>query len=187
MIRGSVPMGVISYLEHKADAAGRAKAMASLSPGVRDATRTMSRSGWYPLGQTVELYRAVSLLRDEPAEKYEELVRCGKFLAHDATNTFLRLLIRFLTPAVFARKFPEFWKKDHTFGSVASDTTGFENKIIVLNLQGVQGYEHIGPVCAGWIQAAFEAIGKKGVSVKETQCPPEQVDADTYRFVLQWH
>jgi hypothetical protein len=181
MVRGSVPMGVLSYLERR-----DGKAMSSVSPELRDGYRSMSRGAWYPLAKTVDLYRAVSLLHEDPNARYDELVKCGKFLAHDATNTFLRLLIRFLTPAVFARKFPEFWKKDHTFGSVESDTTKFEEKTIILNLTGVDGYEFIGPVCLGWIHAAFEAIGKKGVTVAETAHPPTQSNADSYRFVLKW-
>jgi hypothetical protein len=175
MVRGAVTIGANAYLfQRHPGAAANGSSDASLSKG-----------GWYPLQHTVEAYRAVAALNSDAAKRNDELIECGKFIGHEATNSFLRLLIKFLNPAVFARKFPEFWSRDHNFGTVSVDNSEFKDRKLVINLSGVEGYDFIGPVCAGWIHKAFESMGVKGLKVKETKAL-ERANSPEYRFELSW-
>jgi hypothetical protein len=186
LVRGFVIMSAVSYIEQRMEPGARTRSLAALPPDLREAIRGMQRNGWYPAVQCQEAYRAVSMAWESPPERYEELTKCGRSIAQDATNTFLRLLIRFLTPAVFARKFGDFWRKDHNFGNVENDPTHKGSNSLVLNMSGVEGYEFIAPVARGWMSMAFEAIGKKGVSVKETQHSFSRFESPTYRFLVEW-
>lgn len=124
---------------------------------------------WYPRSYSVAILRAIASHHgaDEQAA-YADLVRCGTFIATEATNTFLRLLMKVLTPALFAKKIPEFWKRDQTGGHFEVDTSGAKHGTFELRLCDVEGFDHIGVVSLGWILFGLSAMGKTDVVVNQT-------------------
>ena len=84
-------------------------------------------------------------------------MECGKHAAREASNTFLRLLMKLLTPAMFAKKLPELWGRDCTGGRITDPKL---HDRIVNHLLDMNGFDHIAPVAVGYVLFALEAMGK---------------------------
>ncbi len=83
----------------------------------REIVASAKSATWYPVATLAELLNSIaSLAKGDEAKARELLINCGKYMAREATNTFLRLLMR-MTPALFAKKLPDFWGRDCTRGS----------------------------------------------------------------------
>src|SRR5688572_16476815 len=81
-----------------------ARAMEKLSSGVRSALAEAKSAEWYPVAHLAEVFRAIAGLGNGDEERARQyLVAAGSYNAREATNTFLRLLMRMLTPTIFAR------------------------------------------------------------------------------------
>src|SRR5262249_27998190 len=83
----------------------------------------------------------------------------------EATNTFLRLLMRVLTPSLFAKKMPSLWTRDNTAGSVEVDPSGIKAGRLFFKFSDVDGYAYCPPVFVGWVAFAMEAMGLKTKSI----------------------
>ena len=82
---------------------------------------------------------------------------CGKFMAREATNTFLRLLMRMLTPNLFAKKLPDLWKRDCTGGRLQVQV---DEQKLVCHIYDAEGYDHLAAVATGYATFALETMGK---------------------------
>jgi hypothetical protein len=95
--------------------------------------------------------------KGDDARARQLLVDCGTFLGTEATNTFLRLVMRMLTPALFAKKLPSFWARDSTGGRYEVDVT---EQRIVCRLLEMEQFVHIAPISLGYVSFALKAMGK---------------------------
>jgi hypothetical protein len=99
------------------------------------------------------------------------------FIGEAATNSFLKLLMRVMTPAVFSKKAPDLWARDNRYGRMETEQVAKGH--LVTHLRDVGGYYHAGPVAAGFGMFALRAVGAKDIDVKvsgwslTTPCPPE--------------
>ena len=75
----------------------------------------------------------------------------------------MKLLLKVLTPRMFARKFPDFWARDYRGGSVEVESID-DNRLVII-LKGVDDLDHMGAIAAGFIGTTFEAIGVLGLQV----------------------
>jgi hypothetical protein len=101
----------------------------------------------------------VAATAPDPEAAYQTLVGMGKYIANDAINSFLRLLVKFLKPSLFARKFHEFFRKEHNFGQLEADLSDIERDRFVLLMNDVGGYDNVAPLSIGWISHTLDAMG----------------------------
>ena len=85
------------------------------------------------------------------------LIGCGTYLGTEATNTFLRLVMRMLTPGIFAKKLPSFWSRDSTGGRYEVE---LGERSMVCRLLEMEEFHHITPVSVGYVTFALKAMGK---------------------------
>src|SRR5262245_37295654 len=73
---------------------------------------------WRPREELTSLWHAIATAAEPQDEKsvYNALVRCGEKVGGYATNTFFKLLLKILTPKMFASRFSEFYKRDQQGG-----------------------------------------------------------------------
>lgn len=166
-IRGYSLRQAARYLEHKFDPDARKRAIESMPSSSRSMLSSFDAAEWYPRDHSAALFRAIASARGGE-EAYNDLVGCGEFIASEATNTFLRLLMRIMTPTLFAKKVPEFWKRDQRGGHFEVDVAQADNGRIGMKLADVEGYDHIGIVSIGWIKFGMSALGKKDVKIDQT-------------------
>jgi hypothetical protein len=168
MIRGYSVKQQAYFLETQFDPGTRERLLATLPDDIRRALPQIKPAEWYPRTYSVALLRAIASANSEEKAVFDDLVRCGKFIATEATNTFLKLMMKVLTPTLFAKKIPELWERDQKGGRFEVDVSEVSQGKIGMKLCDVSGFEHIGIVSIGWIAFGMEGIGKGNVNVKQT-------------------
>jgi hypothetical protein len=166
MMRGYTMMGCMAYIDEHYDEPTRKRIYDGLSPEVRGQMTTYKRVDWYPRIHLVEFMRGIASVQGgDQAKAFEELVSCGESVARDAATTFLRLLMKILTPVLFAKKIPDIWERDSKGGKMVADASRVDERVMVMRLTDVEAFDHVGPLACGWIRFAMTAMGKKGVVV----------------------
>ena len=157
-VRGYIVSKASAYLKSIVGEAEARRIFESLSPQLASAIGQAKPAEWMPAAYSSEILRAiVATTKGDEAKARDELVKCGRYIANEATNTFLRLLMRVLTPALFAKKLPGFWERDSTAGRYEVDVT--EEKI-TCRLSDMQAFDHIAPIGLGYVSFALESMGK---------------------------
>ncbi len=157
-VRGYTVLNGAAYLRSRLGDEEASRVIAGMSPELQQALKTATQASWVPVAQISELYRAVAALgKGDETRAREELIQCGRFTSNEATNTFLRLVMRVLTPALFAKKLPSLWSRDATGGRYVVDVT--DDKL-VCHLHEMDDFDHIGPIAIGYVSFALEAMGK---------------------------
>ncbi len=157
-VRGYIVAKTASYLKQATSESEQRKIFEGLSPPVAHAIREAKPADWMPAAYSAELLRAVAgLAKGSDDAAKNELVKCGRYIAGEATNTFLRLLMKVLTPAMFAKRLPSLWQRDSTHGRYEVDVT---SEKITCRMREMQVYEYIAPIGVGFVSHALEAMGK---------------------------
>lgn len=168
MIRGYSVKQQLNFLETQYEPAVSNRLLDTIPADIRTALRDLKAAEWYPREYSVGVLRAIASNHGQNEKGvYEDLARCGTFIATEATNTFLKLLMKILTPTLFAKKIPEFWKRDQTSGHFEVDTSGAKDGTLKLELCDVEGFDHIGVIGIGWISYGLTAMGKTNVVVNQ--------------------
>jgi hypothetical protein len=186
MIRGYSLKQTAKYLETKFDSDVRRRSFESLPPVLRSQINTLEPGEWYPRDYSTALFRAIAAAKNDEAGIYQDLVGCGEFIASEATNTFLKLMMRIMSPTLFAKKVPEFWKRDQKGGYFEADVSQADKSVIKMKLVDVEGYDHIGIVSIGWVQFGMTALGKKGVKVKQSGWTVDRPGPREVEYEVTW-
>jgi hypothetical protein len=185
--RGYSMLGTQKFIDTAYDAALRQRIRDQLSPEVREKVGTYRDVEWYPAQHFIELLRGIALGAGTNEEKArEELIRAGHFIAGLAASTFLRLVMKVLTPTLFAKKIPSLWARDNQGGYFETDLSDAGNGKIVFRLREVEGYDYIGPVAVGWIDFAMQTMGKKVVERTISGWSLEKPGPAEIRIDLRW-
>lgn len=168
MTRGYSMTSAWRFIDQAYDAETRQKIVDQLSPEVRKAMGTYKDVEFYPATHWSEILRGVAtVVGKTDADAERELQSCGAFTASEATNTFLRLLMRVLTPALFAKKIPSLWSRDNTAGQFSVDLSDINRGRLVFQLSDVDGYAYCGPAAMGWISFAMKTMGRQTNTMKQ--------------------
>jgi len=169
MIRGYSVQQQLLFLETQYEPEISAKLIDQIPADVRTGLKDLKPADWYPRRYSVSVLRAIASRHgDDEKAVHDDLVRCGTYIVTEATNTFLKLLMKILTPTLFAKKIPEFWQRDQKGGHFEVDTSGAKDGRLVLKLCEVEGFDHIGVIGIGWISYGLRAMGKEDVTVTQS-------------------
>lgn len=161
-VRGYMVVNAGKFLVDKSrelegEAASR-RAMERLSPETRAALEGAKPAGWYSVNAISELFGQIAGLASGDEDRAREmLIDAGAFNAKEATNTFLKLLMRMLSPPLFARKLPDFWRRDCTRGRLEVEVTG---QRLLCRFYEMEGFDHVVAGTAGFASFALGAMGK---------------------------
>jgi uncharacterized protein (TIGR02265 family) len=177
-------LGIIAFIEGGLTREQKARVLAVVPPERVD-TKQIGPNDLFPIEQSNELVRAIAGAFPDETDRYEVFVRCGQFIANDAINSFLRLLIKFLKPDLFARKYGTFFRRAHTFGEVQAKD--FTDHSFVLEMSDVDGYLYVAPISIGFMKHTLAAMGCKELQVREVLSPPPAPQVgDNYKFEVNW-
>jgi hypothetical protein len=104
-------------------------------------------------------------------------------MAHEASTTFLRLFMRVLSPALFARKLPDLWGRDHTGGKVTVETT---DTTLVCRISEVDGYNNVACISCGWATFALTQMGKSIRGHEISGWSLKNPGPESVAFTLHW-
>lgn len=151
----------VKYLERTYDDATRAKISERISPRVRGIMENINTVAWYPVADLSEIFGAIARHHEEADGKARDaLVDVGRTIGETATTTFLKLIMKLLTPALFKAKLPNFWSRDHRIGTLSASLFDTNQRRLVVTLKDVGGYDFIGPVGAGFLAFALDGVFK---------------------------
>jgi hypothetical protein len=166
MMRGLVLVGFREYFQRHVDGATRDRLRAGFSPELREHFDQPVTSRWYPRELFVELNRATASLFTTVSGVLDGLTSAGSCISEVAAGTFLKLLLKMLTPGLFARKFTDFWAHDNRGGRIDVDSSKLDDREVIFHIRDIAGFDHIGPVGRGYIQFAMRSITKKDVDIE---------------------
>lgn len=178
MTRGNAILGAAGYLDRISGPSAQPRP-AHASAELQAALPTMTRNAWYPRRFFIEVLRRIVSVHNDPISSYEDLARAGSAIAEDASNTFLKLLLRMATPRLFGAKFPDFYKRDLQGGYAEVDASRIRENRMLISFKDVEHFDHIGPAGAGFIRFGLHHITGKVVTILthgwslETPGPPE--------------
>jgi len=178
-VRGMLVQGLASFVEKRFEPGLRGRIMEAISADVRAALPTIQKNEWYPRRYALDFCRAIASVTGD--DKNIELA--GTHIANEATNTFMKLLIKVLTPKMFARQFPEFWKKYNSHGVITPDTSRIDERYAGFRIDGTFDYLHL--LAVGFLVFVFDALGKKGVQVTHN-VPPGQSNVADLLLEVTW-
>jgi hypothetical protein len=161
---------------------------ALVPPSVLDVARRAEDykpTAWAPRMMAADMWRAIAAARPDPAVARATLVRCGKGLGNAAINSFLKILLRMLTPRLFALKFPDMWGRDMQESGYA-EIAASEDKRIVILLREVGGFDHLGPVAEGWIGFTLASMGLKHLEMTSSPWSMEEPGPPEVRLEARW-
>lgn len=182
MVKGYAIQAAIQFILDNPDL--KARVPPALVQSITRAQGTFKPTAWYPRSEAMRLYEAIAGAAPNEAEAYALLKRCGESAAAAAIQGYLKLLLKVLTPKMFAGKFADFWTRDHQSGH--AEVSLPEEKRFIFHLKDVGGFTHIGPIVAGFIAHAMEAIGVKDIDVKCTPWSMAVPDANDLNIEVRW-
>src|SRR5262245_55331435 len=105
LLRGYMISTAATFVRQTAASRGLPDPTDQFSPQLRSSLSGMTSVGWYPVHYIAEVNRVIAsaLGGGDEVRARAELESCGRFMAVEATNTFMRLLMKVLTPTLFAK------------------------------------------------------------------------------------
>ncbi len=183
--RGSTLNGLYDYL-NKVAPARVDELLAGVPAELRAELGHCKHAGWYPAEYFSALNEAVARVSDDPAKRVANLQGAGEHVATIAINSFMRLVLRMLTPSMFATKFPTFWRRDNTFGDVSISAVSADDGIVHVNMMGVSCVTHIVPVGSGYVKTILTHLLNRDVHPSFTEYTAENPAPDNAVLHLRW-
>lgn len=180
VVRGYSIQQTAAFIDKYYDDDTRKHLYEHVSAEVREQVGQLSSASWYPQRYAVELLRGIAGVKNDEVGSYNDLVASGKYVAIEATNTFLKLLLKMLTPALFFKKVPSFWERDtRNCGRYEVDTSEASEGRVLMRLVGAVGYDHVCIAGIGFLENALANMGKRDLKIMQkgwslaTPSPPE--------------
>src|SRR5262249_23502356 len=140
--RGYLLTTTAGFLRSKVGESDYKNILAKLSPELQQLLGgAVKPAVWYPIALLNELNRSIAatLRRRNDDLARDAFYNAGKLAAREATNSFLRMFLRILTPALFAKKLPEVFRRDFSGGKLVVEV---EDRSLVCEMSELPGFEH---------------------------------------------
>jgi hypothetical protein len=187
MTRGYMLISCATHLQRRYDEAARKAILARLPDDTRNLLDRVNKVEWYPRIHAKSLFTAIAKHHIEGDGKAREaLLDVGRSIADMATNTFLRLLMKLMTPALFARKVPDFWARDHRGGTMNVDASQLESRRVAIFHRDIAGYDYVAGTAPGFLGFALTSIGCKNVACDIAGWSLEDPGPAEVRYDLRW-
>jgi hypothetical protein len=186
-VKGYIVMATDRYVRELYDPSAQERIRGRLSEDTRQTNEKLARSKWYPAGCWTELIESVVQEAPSPADRLERMKTVGRYLAMDATGTYLRLLLKLFTPGLFLRRLPTFFERDMRPGRVATDLSKLDDRKVLLTILGADEFSYLAPISSGWIEYVFEQIGVKGSDVKILNPTGDVTRSGDIRLEITWN
>lgn len=139
---------------------------------------------WVSRQEVIRVWSMVDQASPDEESAYRNLVRGGEAVANEAIGSFLKLLLRVLSPKQFARKFPDIWVHEHKGGTV--EAVLGENNTMVIQIKDVEDFTHVGPVAVGFVGTALRALGLKDLVLKDVTWTRAKPNVRDVRIEISW-
>jgi len=182
--RSYMLINTANYLKHKLGAVEGQRLIESLSPATRGIVTAEKPASWSPMASYVELLKIVADQgKGDDAKARDSLIEAGRFVAQEASTTFLRLFLKMLTPNLFAKKVPTVWQRDFSRGRAEAEIS---DKRLVFRMLDISEMDHIPCTAPGFISFAMESMGKSVKSINVHNWSLREPCVNGAYFELEW-
>ncbi len=186
-IKGYILQATDRCIRETYDPATEQRIRGRLSETTRELTQKIARSRWYPASCWTEMIESACEEESTPDSRLERMRMVGRYLAMDATGTYLRLLLKLFTPGLFLRRLPTFFERDMRPGKVEADLSALDERRVLLAIVGAEKFSYLASISSGWIDFVFEQIGVKGSAIRVVSPPPDVTRSDDIRLKITWN
>jgi len=183
-VRGYMYITSVDYLRQTLGDQEAKKVISGFSPQARHLLETLKSADWCPVSVFSEVTQALAAAGGGGDKSKDLLVKCGTHMAMEATNTFLKLFMKMMSPTLLVKKIPDLWKRDCTGGKLQLEE--LTEHSVKFSASGMQGFRHAVCTAAGFVAFGVGAIGKKVDSVTITGWSLDKPSEDGATFELAW-
>lgn len=184
--RGYLVGATADFMKNRLGEDEWARFCSSASPAFQQAlVEGFEPAAWYPISLLNELIDGIIReLGDGNEEKARQaLFDCGQFAAATASNSFLKMLLKILTPSLFAKKAPTMFRRDFSQGRL--DVELGDNSISG-RMYDMEELRHVGAFCPGFLAFPLTSMGKKISNVELTDWSLDTPYVDGVGFKISW-
>lgn len=183
-MRGHAFASTLKYCREVLPLERRKKLFERLSADTLGSIESMQANEWYTIDYLAAMLDAMVAASDGNAATAEQdLVGVGKFIGKEAATTFLRLMMKVLTPSLFAKKLQAIYLRYNSTGTLTVDV---RDDRMVVSFTGTKGFPHLAAIVVGWLSMVFEMMGKELVSYKITNWSLTSPYNDCFDLELVW-
>ncbi|HEX4446195.1 MAG TPA: hypothetical protein VH044_05650 [Polyangiaceae bacterium] len=185
--RGYMIQSCIKFLEDTYGPEDKKRFYAGLPKPLMDKLPSVSTVNWYPRSDVAALFTGFALLHQGDEKKaYAALDGCGYTIGQGAINTYLKLLLRFMTIGLFAKKIQSFWSRDHKGGQFDLENLDTDKRVLRTVHSGIAGYDYVAGTAPGFIRAGLEALGQTNVRVSTEGFTLKDHSPDRVVYTVSW-
>ena len=176
----------LEFIDQYFDEPDREQVKAKIPHDIQEEIRRLSRVDWCPIEYSSAVLHAIASAKHDPKGSFRDIVECGKFVSVEATNTFYKMLLKVVTPAIFFKKTQTIWSKDFKDVGTWEVQMHEGGKSASLSLSGVGGMDHLAPVSEGFLTYVVESMGYGQVSCETHGWSLENPGPESVRFEMHW-
>ena len=185
-LKGYNIISALQYLDEHYTAEQAQSVRSQLSDDVVAALPSLQPFEFYPRRFFGELTKAMAELHADPEDRAQAMVKFGNSIARGATNTFLRLLMRMMTPKLLAKKIDQIWARDHRGGKIEADASRIDDNVMEVKLADIDGFTYFNAIGVGWFQFGFASMGCRDIGVKLLAGTAHDEITDTVHLEVRW-
>ena len=183
LIKGIHILPLHDFVNEHYDDDTRSAIYARMRQETRDMLAAVKRDEWRPMAHVADINAAIYASSKDPTTGYNDIIGTGKAIADYAAGTYVRLLIKLMSPKIMASKWPDIWKKSHNFGDMKCKLEA--DRSLRMTLDDVRDYTHIGPCFVGFLTFSLNAMGLPDAKVVQLNSDASPNSA-RYEFQLTW-
>ncbi len=186
--RGYLIPATAKYLRENVDSQEWERIRGSFSPQLTGLLeKGPEPAGWYDIALLGEVHKQIiqSIGRNDDEHSKKALYDSARYAASEASNTFLRLVLKMLSPALIAKKVPDLFKRDFSSNGTVIVEVGTDK--ITGRMNNLNGFPHCGVLCPGFLGFAVEATGGTVDKVVVNDWSLKTPNVDGVSFELWWH
>ena len=183
LIKGVHILPLHDFIAELRDEERRGRIYDRMGQDTREMLRRVQRDEWKPMALVADINEAIYTSRERPQQGYDDMVDAGKAIADYAAGTYVRLLIKLMTPRILASKWPDIWRKSHNFGEMKCVLES--DHLLRMTLADVGDYTHVAPYTVGFLTFSLNAMGLPDANVTHLDRDASP-NAPSYEFQITW-
>jgi hypothetical protein len=185
-LRGYMLRQAVNFIDSYYSREQATQLKAQLPAPLRDVLSDIDPVQWYPRDFCAALHRGIASVKGDSSAAYEDLIKCGEYIASEATNTYMRLILKIVSPSMFVNKVPTFWQRDHKSGKFSVEEIALPSRKIKMRLSEVGGFDHIGPCAIGFLRFGLNTVGLKNVRITQHGWSMASPAPDEVAYDIAW-
>lgn len=190
-VRAQCLGGVTTYLNTLSPEV-RSEILSTYSPELRAALEEPSPNVYFPIEYWSSAIDSIVAIQPNIQQARQEVRKIGVCISEGIANSFLKLLMRIMTPSLFAKKCAAIVGRDFrgfpTGGDpeVDFDLSKESAGELLLTLKGVEQFKYLGGCGRGFIEFAFNYMGKKNLVIDEPNCADDEWAPSVIQLRVRW-